>query len=194
MRSRNTSESNHWATPLIVALGMLVVATWVLYSEGRRWWCSCGDPSLWMSDAWGSHTSQHLLDPYSFTHFSHGLALWGLLWFSSDRLSLLWRAVAALSLEGLWEVVENSSWVIDRYRDATAAVGYTGDTIFNAHGDIASCGLGLFVAHRLGWRRSLAIFILIEIILLVWIRDSLVLNVIMLLCPIDAIRSWQVRH
>ena len=77
--------------------------------------------------------------------------------------------------------------MIARYRDATVAAGYTGDTIFSSRGDIASCGLGMFVAHRLGWRRSHAIFILIEIILLIWIRDSLVRNVIMLLCPFDAI-------
>src|SRR5438552_4243643 len=54
--------------PLITALGILTVVTAVLRWEGRLWWCVCGMPSVWIGDAWGPHTSQHLFDPYSLTH------------------------------------------------------------------------------------------------------------------------------
>ncbi len=50
---------------------------------------------------------------------------------------------------------------------------------------------GFWVARRLGFRRSVALFIATEVVLLLWIRDSLVLNIIMLLAPIDALKTWQ---
>src|SRR5574341_149995 len=175
MGNQRVSQLNHRSAPLLAALGLLAVAVSLLHLEGRRWWCAAGDLSVWTDQAWGPHTSQHPLDPYSFTHVEHGLALWGVLLLVWGGGPVMWRAVAALGLEALWEVVENSAWVIERYRAATAAVGYTGDTVVNSLGDIAVCGLGLVVAHRLGWQRSLAVFAALEGLLLVWIRDSLVL-------------------
>lgn len=97
----------------------------------------------------------------------------------------------ALGVEAAWEILENSPWIIDRYRAATAAVGYTGDSVTNSLGDVAACGIGLVLASRLGWRWSTALFVATEVVLLVWIRDSLLLNVVMLVHPIDAIRVWQ---
>ena len=102
-----------------------------------------------------------------------------------------WRLVIALVLEALWEILENTNAVIDRYREATAALGYQGDTVVNSLGDMVCCGLGLLIARKLGWLRSLPIFILTEIVLLFWIRDSLILEIIMLIRPIDSIKSWQ---
>jgi hypothetical protein len=180
--------------PCLVALAVLACAISALLLEGRLWWCAHGDPRLWTDDAWGPHNSQHALDPYSLTHVSHGLALWGSLWLLRARIRPEWRAVAALALEALWEVVENSPWVIDRYRAATAAAGYTGDTVVNSIGDVAACGLGLALASRLGWRASVALFAILEAVLLLSIRDSLLVNVVMLLYPIDGLREWQLGH
>ena len=96
-----------------------------------------------------------------------------------------------LALEALWEIFENTNAVIDRYREATAALGYQGDTVVNSLGDMVCCGLGLLIARKLGWLRSLPIFIATEIVLLFWIRDSLILEIIMLIHPFDAIKGWQ---
>lgn len=159
--------------------------------EGRRWWCARGDLALWSSDAWGPHNSQHLLDPYSFTHVLHGLVFWWALRPLAGTIAARWRVVLGLGLEAVWEVLENAPGVIERYRTATAAVGYAGDSVANVLGDLATCALGLGLAARLGWRWSAAIFVATELVLLVWIRDGLVLNVLMLVAPSDAVLRWQ---
>jgi len=131
------------------------------------------------------------LDPYSFTHVLHGFLLCGLLALIAPRLSALWRLWLAVSIEALWELIENSEFVIRRYREQTAALGYHGDTIVNSLGDIFVCGLGFVLAQHLGFRRAFAVFVLTEVALALWIRDNLTLNIVMLIHPIDAIKEWQ---
>ena len=97
----------------------------------------------------------------------------------------------AVSVEVLWEVVENSPFVIGRYREGTAAFGYHGDTVVNSAGDVLACALGFLLARRLGFWRALAVFVGVEVALALWIRDGLLLNVVMLIYPIDAIEAWQ---
>ena len=98
----------------------------------------------------------------------------------------------AIALEAAWEVFENSSFVIDRYRTATAALGYQGDTVVNSVGDLLCAVIGFVIAMQLGVRRSLILFVLIEVILLLWIHDSLLLQILMLVRPIEPIKSWQI--
>ncbi|MFQ5848688.1 MAG: DUF2585 family protein [Candidatus Methylomirabilales bacterium] len=173
---------------------MTVFTAVQLHRQGRLWWCACGTLWLWSGDAWGPHNSQHLFDPYSFTHVLHGVVLCGLLAWGLPRLSAPWRLWLAVSLEGLWEVVENSEGIIQRYRAATIALGYQGDTVVNSLGDILTFGIGYVLARRLGFRGSLALVVVTEMVLLIWIRDSLLLDVVMLIHPIDAIKAWQMNH
>ncbi len=152
--------------------------------------CTCGEFFLWVSEARSSNTSQHLLDPYSFTHVLHGVIFgWLILWLA-PRLRWVWGLWLAVAAEAVWEVVENSDFVIQRYREA-GALGYFGDTIVNSLGDIAMCGFGFMLARYLGFGRSLALFVAVEVVLLFWIRDSLVLNVLMLIYPVESIEQWQ---
>lgn len=106
------------------------------------------------------------------------------------RLPAAWQLALAVALEAAWELVENSGFVIERYR-ATAALGYSGDTIVNSLGDITVCGLGVALARLLGVRRAAVLFAVVEVTLLVWIRDSLLLNVLTLLYPNALVRGWQ---
>jgi len=163
----------------------------LLRLEGRLWWCACGRPDLWWGDIQSAHNSQHLLDPYSFTHVLHGLVLWGILSWVAPRLAVPWRLCAAVALEAVWEVVENTDLVIAHYRAATASLGYQGDTVANSLGDILSCTVGLLLARRLGPWVSLVLFVTLEVVLILWIRDSLLLQLVMLICPIEAIKHWQ---
>jgi hypothetical protein len=179
----------HWAAvavALIVALTTLVVRL-----EGRIWFCKCGELLFVIADAYSSHTSQHLFDPYSLSHVQHGLAFyWGLMWLA-PRWSWQARLVASTAIEAAWEMIENSAFVINRYREATAALGYTGDSVVNVMGDVLSCVVGFAVARRLGWRGSLALFTVLEVGMVIAIRDSLLLNILMLFYPLEAIKQWQ---
>jgi hypothetical protein len=177
--------------PLSVVTSVAAAAALALRAQGRLWLCDCGRFAVWTGEAWGAETSQQLFDPYSLTHVLHGFAFAGLLALAAPRLAAAWRLTLAVALEAAWEIVENTSYVIDRYREATAALGYTGDTVVNSLGDIFACGLGFEIARRLGLRLSLAAFALVEIALVLWIRDSLLLNVLMLVYPSDAVRAWQ---
>lgn len=180
--------------PYLAVGAALAVAACLLQRQGRFWICSCGRLLLWVGDAWSPDTSQHLLDPYSFTHVLHGFVFWGLLAWGLPRLSAEWRFCLAVVAEAGWEVFENSTFVIQRYRETTAALGYEGDTIVNSLGDILMCGLGFVLAHHLGARRTLALFVMVEVFLLFWIKDSLLLNILMLLYPVEWLKEWQGGH
>jgi hypothetical protein len=137
------------------------------------------------------HNSQHLCDAYSLSHVLHGILFFGVLWLFRRRLSLNARAVIASAIEIGWEMLENSPIVINRYRAATVSLGYTGDSIINSLGDIASFVLGFYLARKLGLWKSVALFLVVELLMLWLMRDNLMLNVLMLLWPIDAVRKWQ---
>ena len=109
-------------------------------------------------------------------------------------MPLAWRLCLAISLEAGWEVFENCDFTIERYREMTIALDYKGDSIANSLGDILSCGVGFLLTRRLGVWGSVSLFVATEVVLLIWIRDSLLLNVVMLTWPIDAIKTWQMVH
>ncbi len=177
--------------PWLAIVAVLAGAAYQLRSQGRLWWCSCDYLLLWSGDSWSSDNSQHLLDPYSFTHVLHGFLFCGLIALIAPHLRKAWQLWLAISLEAAWEVVENSRFVIQRYREETAALGYQGDTVVNSLADIILCGFGFVLARRLGFRLTAALFLLTEVALAVWIRDNLSLNVLMLIYPIEAVKEWQ---
>jgi hypothetical protein len=174
-----------------VVLAILLLAVVYLRWQGRVWWCQQGDWRPVAVKVDSPHNSQHLFDPYSLSHVLHGVLFFGVLWLFRRRLSLDLRAAIAAAIEIGWEILENSPIVINRYRTATAALGYTGDSIVNSLGDVTSFVLGFYVARKLGLWWSLAIFVAVEGVMLLLMRDNLTLNVLMLLWPIDAIRKWQ---
>jgi hypothetical protein len=167
------------------------VAVLLLRAQGRLWICACGQVKFWVNEAQGPNTSQHIFDPYTFTHVLHGFLFFWLIAGLLPRLARDWQLGLAIAIEAAWEVIENTEFVIDRYRQATAARGYTGDTIVNSLADILACGLGFVLARYLGVRRSIVVFLAVELVLVLWIRDSLLLNILMLLFPIEAIKRWQ---
>ncbi len=182
------SQYRTWAAALAITALMVVQ----LRLQGRSFWCECGRFIPWISDIWSSHASQHLADPYSLTHVLHGFLFWWLIGWLFPKLQFGWQLCIALVIEAGWEIFENTQFVINRYREATAALGYEGDSIGNSLGDLLSAALGFVIARKLGWRLALQLFVAIELLLLFWIRDSLLLNTVMLLTPIESVKRWQI--
>jgi len=174
------------------AVGLVLLLMIVLLrAQGRMFLCACGYFKFWISDTCSANNSQQFLDPYSFTHVLHGFLFFWLIALLFNRLTTGWQIWLALLLESAWEVFENTSFVINKYRTETAALGYTGDTVVNSLGDLACAMVGFLVARQLGLKRSLILFALIELILILWIHDSLLLQILMLVRPLAALKSWQ---
>ena len=183
-------SSRRWLAAWTVAV--VVTTAFILWLMGQPPRCKCGDWSPWSWDIWSAHNSQHLIDPYTFTHVLHGLILCGLIYWLPRSVSDGIRFLAAVVIEAGWELLENSPLIIQRYRETTISQDYFRDSIANSAGDILACIVGYGIALRLRTVRSLMFFAATEFILAITIRDGLILNVLMLVFPIESIRQWQI--
>jgi hypothetical protein len=175
----------------LAAIAILVLAAAVLLAMGRNPICTCGAIQLWVAGRDSPRTSQMLSDWYSFSHIVHGLLFYAGLWLVAREWPIERRFLLALLIEVAWEITENTPMVIDRYRTATAALGYTGDSVINSMSDIGMMVLGFLAARKLPLWVSVAAVLLLELVPLLAIRDNLTLNVWMLLWPSEALRTWQ---
>jgi hypothetical protein len=173
------------------ALLILVATASILLSMGRPAICTCGTVGLWVGEANSSKTSQMLSDWYSASHIVHGLLFYAGLWLLFSKWPVERRFLAALLIEASWEIIENTPMVINRYREETAALGYTGDSVLNSISDIAMMGLGFLIARKLPTFAAILVVIALELIPLIVIRDNLSLNIWMLLAPNEALKTWQ---
>lgn len=174
-----------------IAAGMiaLVVAV-ILFAMGRPPLCTCGTVQLWHG-ALDSGNSQHLSDWYSLSHIIHGFLFYAALWGLLRRRPVSVRLAIAVAIEGAWEILENSAIIIDRYRTATIALGYSGDSIVNSMSDLGMMTLGFLFAARMPVWVTVLLGVAFELLALWVIRDNLTLNVLMLAWPVDAVRVWQ---
>src|SRR5262245_2912390 len=159
---------------LLVSLGIILLAAAILFAMGRVPICKCGYVRFW--DA--TPTSQHLFDAYSFTHVLHGPIFYLLIWLiARGRLSVAARLVVAVVIEAAWELVENSSFIINAYRGGVSP-DYSGDSIVNSVGDMAAMIVGFLITSRLRPWVAAILFVVAEVALSMTINDSLVLNFI----------------
>ena len=185
------SENKWRAAALSVAVALLSIQVTVLYLFGQPPICTCGYVKLWEGVVKSSGNSQHLTDWYTFSHIIHGLVFYGLLKLAFPRMPTAWRFSCAVGIEAGWEILENTPMVINHYRKQALAQGYVGDSIINSACDNLSMIAGFIVAWRARVWMTVALIIGFELFTLYCIRDNLLLNIVNLIYPIEAIARWQ---
>ena len=170
---------------------LMLVAAGLELEMGRPVKYRSGPIKFWSGDVKSDQNSQQISDPYTFTHFTHGAAFYGLTWLAMRPAAVATRLIVATGVEAAWEVYENTDTVVERYRTETISLGYYGDSLINSAADIVACVVGFLLAWRLPRAATITWVVLFELMLAFSIRDNLTLNILMLAYPVKAIKAWQ---
>ena len=176
---------------IISTITILILVGTIEFFNGRSLLGPDGKFGWWDGNVWGNENSQRVADAYSFSHIIHGILFYAFLWLVARKLPLKYRFLFALIIEAGWELLENSPLIINRYREATIALGYVGDSVLNSVCDVLMMAIGFLMARFSKIWISIVLIIIFELGCLFWVRDNLTLNVLMLVHPVESVKIWQ---
>ncbi len=178
-----------------LAVGLVALTAVILLAMGRTPICTCGTVEFWHGTVRDSGNSQHLTDWYTPSHVIHGFLFYMAAWIIGRLRGKPLPAgpafLLALGAECAWEIVENTNFVIDRYRATNIALDYYGDSVINSVSDVMAMVAGFCLAKVWPVRLTVLAAVLMEVVVGYRIHDNLALNIIMLIYPIEAINQWQ---
>ncbi len=178
---------------VIITIVLLAIHALILHFMGQVWIFKGGYVKVWQGIVSSSENSQHISDWYTFSHLIHGFVFYFILWLLNKKwpIPFAYRLFLAIGIEAAWEIFENTDFIINRYREVTISLDYYGDSIVNSVSDIIAMIVGFIAARKIPVWLSIALIIAMEVFVGWYIRDNLTLNIIMLIYPLDAIRTWQ---
>jgi hypothetical protein len=177
---------------ILIVVALFAITAIAEYMMGRVIICECGTIRLWIGELNTPEGSQHISDWYTFSHIIHGFIFYWFFRLISKKKWPIWLCfVAAVAVEAGWEIIENSTFVINRYNETTISLKYYGDSILNSIADMVFMALGFLMAKKMPVWLTITLIIVMEIGVGYMIRDNLLLNVIMLVYPVEAIKAWQ---
>lgn len=179
--------SHYW----LIASALIASQGSILFYLGQPMISRTGVLQLWCGDVQSRENSQHLTDWYTFTHVIHGVGSYWILGLLTPRSSMPFRFIIAVAMEVLWEIMENTPMVIDRYRRLALANGYSGDSIVNSISDTLAMLFGFYISRTFPSPLITGYTIFSELFCALKIRDNLTLNLIQLIHPFESISRWQ---
>lgn len=177
---------------VILALILVGLQALVLFAMGRPPICTCGSVKLWVGKVLSPENSQQLTDWYTPSHVIHGIILYALVRVAAPQRSIQTRFVLAVAIESVWEMLENTPFVINRYRQIALDQGYFGDSVLNSVTDTLAAIFGFLLARFLPVWASIGVIIGMELFVGFMIHDNLTLNIIQLLTGAGIISCWQI--
>ena len=174
-----------------IAIMLILLQGVMLFLLGQPVICECGYIKIWEGVVLSPGNSQHIADWCSFSHIIHGLVFYVILWILFPNMPVRYRFLLALGIEAGWEVIENTPWIINIYRQQALAQGYIGDSILNSIFDTLFAVLGFGFARFMPLWTSITIIVALEVWVGYFIHDNLTLNILNFIHQFEFIQRWQ---